>query len=148
MSEIVDLLLAFILLQSVCRRMLRRFGSDISQENKLLMDKKDRLSTNTGYPVSDNQDSLTAGQRGPTLLEDFHLLEKIAHFDREFPNVSSMRRARAHMAISKSLTMSAHTPAPISSIEWARKHRSSHASQLWAARRVQPMQSAIRAALL
>jgi catalase len=41
------------------------------------------LTTNQGTPVGDNQNSRTAGQNGPTLLEDYHLLEKIAHFDRE-----------------------------------------------------------------
>ena len=41
------------------------------------------LTTNQGAPVGDNQNSRTAGQNGPTLLEDYHLLEKIAHFDRE-----------------------------------------------------------------
>ena len=43
----------------------------------------DRLTTNQGAPVGDNQNSKTAGRRGPTLLEDYHLIEKIAHFDRE-----------------------------------------------------------------
>ncbi|WP_239575226.1 catalase [Geomicrobium sediminis] len=42
-----------------------------------------RLTTNQGVPVSDNQNSRTAGSRGPTLLEDYHLVEKLAHFDRE-----------------------------------------------------------------
>lgn len=46
------------------------------------MDHK-RLTTNQGVPVGDNQNSRTAGSRGPTLLEDYHLIEKIAHFDRE-----------------------------------------------------------------
>jgi catalase len=41
------------------------------------------LSTNQGLPVSDNQNSLRAGERGPTLLEDFVLREKITHFDHE-----------------------------------------------------------------
>lgn len=41
------------------------------------------LTTNQGLPVSDDQNSLTAGDRGPTLLEDFHLREKITHFDHE-----------------------------------------------------------------
>jgi len=41
------------------------------------------LTTNQGVPVSDNQNSLTAGQRGPVLLQDVHLIEKLAHFDRE-----------------------------------------------------------------
>lgn len=42
-----------------------------------------RITTNHGVPVSDNQNSLTAGSRGPTLLEDFVLREKIQHFDHE-----------------------------------------------------------------
>ncbi|HWO30619.1 MAG TPA: catalase [Candidatus Acidoferrum sp.] len=41
------------------------------------------LTTNQGLPVSDNQNSLRAGERGPTLLEDFILREKITHFDHE-----------------------------------------------------------------
>ena len=41
------------------------------------------LTTNQGVPVSDNQNSLKAGLRGPTLLEDFILREKITHFDHE-----------------------------------------------------------------
>lgn len=42
-----------------------------------------RLTTNHGAPISDNQNSLKAGPRGPTLLEDFVLREKIQHFDHE-----------------------------------------------------------------
>jgi catalase len=42
-----------------------------------------RLTTNQGVPISDNQHSLKAGLRGPTLLEDFVLREKITHFDHE-----------------------------------------------------------------
>jgi hypothetical protein len=41
------------------------------------------LTTNQGVPVGDNQHSLRAGLRGPTLLEDFILREKITHFDHE-----------------------------------------------------------------
>lgn len=41
------------------------------------------LTTNHGVPISDNQNSLKVGQRGPTLLEDFVLREKIFHFDHE-----------------------------------------------------------------
>ena len=41
------------------------------------------LTTNQGLPISDNQNSLRAGERGPTLLEDFVLREKITHFDHE-----------------------------------------------------------------
>ena len=42
-----------------------------------------RMTTNHGVPVSDDQNSLKAGPRGPTLLEDFVLREKIQHFDHE-----------------------------------------------------------------
>jgi catalase len=42
-----------------------------------------RLTTSWGAPVGDNQNSITAGDRGPTLLQDVHLLEKLAHFNRE-----------------------------------------------------------------
>ena len=41
------------------------------------------LTTNHGVPISDNQNSLRSGERGPTLLEDFVLREKIFHFDHE-----------------------------------------------------------------
>ena len=41
------------------------------------------LTTNVGQPVADDQNSLRAGKRGPTLLEDYVLREKIQHFDHE-----------------------------------------------------------------
>lgn len=41
------------------------------------------LTTNQGVPVTDNQNSLTVGERGPVLLQDVHLIEKLASFDRE-----------------------------------------------------------------
>lgn len=44
---------------------------------------KKHLTTSWGAPVGDNQNSMTAGQSGPTLLQDVHLLEKLAHFNRE-----------------------------------------------------------------
>jgi catalase len=45
--------------------------------------KKSRLTTAFGIPVGDDQNSLTAGERGPVLMQDVHLLEKLTHFDRE-----------------------------------------------------------------
>jgi catalase len=44
---------------------------------------KKTLTTTAGNPVADNQNSLTAGPGGPLLAQDFHLLEKMAHFNRE-----------------------------------------------------------------
>lgn len=41
------------------------------------------LTTSWGCPVDDNQNSVTAGRDGPVLLQDTHLLDKLAHFDRE-----------------------------------------------------------------
>ena len=41
------------------------------------------LTTASGIPVADDQNSLSAGPRGPLLLQDFHLIEKLQHFNRE-----------------------------------------------------------------
>src|ERR1700743_2953644 len=41
------------------------------------------LTTQQGIPVSDDQNSLRIGARGPTALEDFHFREKLFHFDHE-----------------------------------------------------------------
>jgi catalase len=41
------------------------------------------LTTSAGNPVADNQNSLSAGPRGPLLLQDYHLIEKLAHQNRE-----------------------------------------------------------------
>jgi catalase len=46
-------------------------------------DSDQRLTTNQGVPVANNQDSLKIGLRGPTAMEDFILREKITHFDHE-----------------------------------------------------------------
>lgn len=45
--------------------------------------KKKKLTTASGIPYSKNEDSMTAGQRGPVLLQDYVLHEKMAHFNRE-----------------------------------------------------------------
>jgi catalase len=45
--------------------------------------KKEKLTTRNGAPVVDNQNTMTAGPRGPVLLQDVWYLEKLAHFDRE-----------------------------------------------------------------
>jgi catalase len=47
------------------------------------MSKPERFTNATGAPVPDNTNILTAGRRGPALLQDIWLLEKLAHFDRE-----------------------------------------------------------------
>jgi catalase len=47
------------------------------------MSDKKKLTNNVGAPVADNQNIMTAGERGPALLQDAWYLEKLAHFDRE-----------------------------------------------------------------
>ena len=47
------------------------------------MEEKKKLTRQTGAPVPDNQNTQTAGQRGPLLMQDFWFLEKMANFDRE-----------------------------------------------------------------
>ena len=47
------------------------------------MGDKKKLTTAFGKPVGDDQNTKTAGKRGPALIQDVHLLEKLGHFDRE-----------------------------------------------------------------
>ncbi len=47
------------------------------------MSKKPTLTTTAGAPVADNQNSITAGPRGPLLIQDYQLIEKLAHQNRE-----------------------------------------------------------------
>ncbi len=56
---------------------IRGAGDELHQRGQ------EPLTTNHGVPLSDNQNSLRDGDRGPTLLEDFALREKIFHFDHE-----------------------------------------------------------------
>jgi len=60
-------------------------ASDAQSERGFIMAKKTakKLTTVAGAPVSDSQNSMTAGPRGPMLLQDVWYLEKLAHFDRE-----------------------------------------------------------------
>lgn len=41
------------------------------------------MTGNFGAPVEDDQNTMTAGSSGPALIQDVHLVEKLAHFDRE-----------------------------------------------------------------
>ena len=72
------------------------------------MSESKRLTTAAGIPVPDNQTSLTAGERGPTLLQDHYLLEKLAHFNRErIPErVVHAKAAGAHgiLTVTKDIT--------------------------------------------
>ncbi len=85
-----------------------RQGRGQADELQLMADgNQPALTTNQGLPVSDNQNSLKATPRGPTLLEDFILREKITHFDHErIPERIVHARGTAvhgHFELSKSL---------------------------------------------
>jgi catalase len=47
------------------------------------MSDKHMSTTSAGAPIADNQNAITAGQHGPLLLQDYQLLEKLAHQNRE-----------------------------------------------------------------
>lgn len=47
------------------------------------MDEKKKLTNEVGAPVADNENSITAGPRGPVVMQDVWLMEKMAHFNRE-----------------------------------------------------------------
>ncbi|WP_042375712.1 catalase, partial [Neobacillus jeddahensis] len=54
------------------------------KERKNQLEGQDKkLTTAFGAPVPDNQNTMTAGPRGPVLMQDFWFIEKLAHFDRE-----------------------------------------------------------------
>ncbi|HEX4475958.1 MAG TPA: catalase [Polyangiaceae bacterium] len=73
------------------------------------------LTTNQGTPISDNQNSLRANGRGPSLLEDFVLREKITHFDHErIPErVVHARGTAAHGFFELTRSLSKYTHAKI-----------------------------------
>lgn len=79
----------------------------------LAQESGDVLTTNQGVSISDNQNSLRAGARGPTLLEDHVLREKIMHFDHErIPErVVHARGSGAHGVFELYESMSAYTRA-------------------------------------
>ncbi|MED4794156.1 catalase KatA [Priestia megaterium] len=74
---------------------------------------KNNLTTSWGAPVGDNQNSMTAGLRGPTLIQDVHLLEKLAHFNRERvpERVVHAKGAGAHGYFEVTNDVSAYTKA-------------------------------------
>ncbi|WP_409294220.1 catalase KatA [Peribacillus sp. SCS-26] len=79
------------------------------------MTTNNRLTTSWGAPVGDNQNSQTAGHRGPTLIQDVHLLEKLAHFNRERvpERVVHAKGAGAHGYFEVTNDMSAYTKAKV-----------------------------------
>jgi catalase len=74
-----------------------------------------KLTTAAGIPIGDNQNSLTAGERGPTLMQDHHLLEKLAHFNRErIPErVVHAKAAGAHGVLTVTKDITKYTKAKV-----------------------------------
>ncbi|REC45450.1 catalase [Chryseobacterium pennipullorum] len=73
----------------------------------------EKLTTDQGLKINNNQDSLKAGERGPSLLEDFILREKITHFDHErIPErVVHARGSGAHGVFTLTKSLAAYTKA-------------------------------------
>ncbi|NRG46315.1 catalase [Bacillus sp. CRN 9] len=80
-----------------------------------MSENKQNLTTSWGAPVGDNQNSMTAGDRGPTLIQDVYLLEKLAHFNRErIPErVVHAKGAGAHGVFEVTNDMSQYTKAKV-----------------------------------
>ena len=78
-----------------------------------MTDEKRRLTTASGAPVDDDQNTQTAGPRGPALMQDAHLMEKLAHFNRErIPErVVHAKGAGAHGVFECTADMSQYTRA-------------------------------------
>jgi len=76
-------------------------------------EKKKKLTTASGTPVDDDQNTLTAGPHGPALMQDVHLMEKLAHFNRErIPErVVHAKGAGAYGTFECTADMSAYTRA-------------------------------------
>lgn len=76
---------------------------------------KKKLTTGNGTPIADNQNSITAGSRGPTLIQDVHLLEKLAHFNRERvpERVVHAKGAGAHGYFEVTMDLSKYTKAKV-----------------------------------
>lgn len=62
------------------QKLHRGSGSELHQ---FAEDGHDLMTTAQGAPIADDQNTLRAGERGPALIDDFHLREKIFHFDHE-----------------------------------------------------------------
>jgi len=80
-----------------------------------MSEKKKTLTTAAGIPVPDNQTSITAGERGPVLLQDHYLQEKLAHFNRErIPErVVHAKAAGAHGTFTVTKDITKYTKAKI-----------------------------------
>ena len=106
-------------------------GSTTAAGGELHQLSQTTLTTDQGIPISDDQNSLRAGVRGPTLLEDFVLREKITHFDHErIPErIVHARGSGAHGYFELDASLSQYTRAQFCSSKRAPERRFSRAFQ-------------------
>ena len=84
------------------RRKVNEHSKDQQLEQYRSDNRGKKMTTNQGLRVSEDEHSLKAGVRGPTLMEDFHFREKMTHFDHErIPERVVHARGLARMAISR-----------------------------------------------
>ena len=109
---------------------------------------KKHLTAENGRPIADNQNTQTAGVRGPVTMQDPWLVEKLAHFDREVIPERRMhaKGSGAYGTFTVTHDISAYTE-PRYSLRSVRKPSALCASRPWPASVVLPMPSAIFAAL-
>ena len=106
--------------------------------------KKKKLTTSFGAPVSDDQNSLTAGPTGPVLLQDVHLIDKLAHFNRErIPERIVHAKGGGFSGILRSLMTSARTRKRSSSQKSVNAPKYSCVSPRLVGKKDQQMQSVI-----
>jgi catalase len=105
------------------------------------------LTTASGIPVTDNQNSITAGPRGPVLLQDFHLIEKLQHFNRErIPErVVHAKGSGAYGTFTVTHDVTKYTKAKLFN-QIGKQTETFCASRPSAAKKVRPTPNAIRAA--
>ena len=106
------------------------------------------LTTNFAQPIADNQNSLKAGLRGPALLEDFILREKITHFDHErIPERIVHARGSAAHGFFECYELAREVHARLVPVREGQAHaRSSCASRRWRASAARPTRRATSAA--
>jgi catalase len=82
-----------------------------------------RLTTTAGAPISDNQNSLTAGAHGPVLMQDYQLIEKLAHQNRERvpERVVHAKGSGAYGTLTITHDITVNTPKPKCSTPSARR---------------------------
>jgi catalase len=112
------------------------------------MSEDKKLTTASGIPYYYNEDTMSVGPRGPLLLQDFILHEKMAHFNRErIPERVVHAKVRAHLEPSLLPTTSSNTHVQSFSTRLENKQKCLQGSQLLAEKKEVPTQKEIPAAL-